>query len=512
MTRRPPALVLALTLTLAPMLSACSESPATHATAARRAYDAMDYPTARIEALAALDTGKLDDVATRDLLTLLARTQLRLADGDGAQTTVARLEASGQHGAAINRLKAEAALLRNLPQQTLAMLGNDPDPDAWRLRAAAYQALGQGPSAVDAFRRGMAAGDDVQLARDYATFLMTAEDIPAAERVLARLRRIDAGGLDTAMVEGMLYQKQGRLDAAATTYDRAIAAHPKRIEPLLERASVADMQDQLDRAIAFAGRAAQLAPSDPRVLALQVQFASEKGDWDAVRRLLAPREADLDPRTPEGLAYAEALLRLGHPEQARVIFARALLLSPQNPYARMMLAEAQLAGDDAVNALKTVQPLADSLLAGPRELELAQRAARAAGDPRANALAQRMRSARFDDNQRLARTGEAAMVRRDWPGAIEAYRALLAQGDDGEVFKRLALACSNAGRHREAIAYADRALATAPRDPDMVHAAGLVRLNAGEDLATARQLLRRASDSEPGNALFRADLARAGAG
>jgi hypothetical protein len=40
-----------------------------------------------------------------------------------------------------------------------------------------------------------------------------------------------------------------------------------------------------------------------------------------VRQLLAPHEVDLDPRTPNGLTYAEALLRLGHPEQARVMFA-----------------------------------------------------------------------------------------------------------------------------------------------------------------------------------------------
>jgi predicted Zn-dependent protease len=118
---------------------------------------------------------------------------------------------------------------------------------------------------------------------------------------------------------------------------------PRRIEPLIERANLADMQNQLDRAIGLIGKAAVLAPGDPRVLDLQVQFASEKGDWEKVRQLLGPHEIDLDPRTPNGLTYAEALLRLGHPEQARVMFARALLLSPQNPYSRMMLAEAQLA-------------------------------------------------------------------------------------------------------------------------------------------------------------------------
>ncbi|MFX8945968.1 tetratricopeptide repeat protein, partial [Acinetobacter baumannii] len=78
------------------------------------------------------------------------------------------------------------------------------------------------------------------------------------------------------------------------------------------------------------------------------------------------------------------------PEQARAIFAQALLLSPQNPYSRLMLAEAQLATGDAATALRTIRPLSDSVLAGPREIDLALRAAQAAEDPSATALAARL--------------------------------------------------------------------------------------------------------------------------
>jgi hypothetical protein len=42
----------------------------------------------------------------------------------------------------------------------------------------------------------------------------------------------------------------------------------------------------------------------------------------------------------------------------------------------------------------------------------------------------------------------------------------------------------------------------------MLHMAGLARLNAGQDLDTARRLLARASEADPANRLFRADLAR----
>lgn len=490
------------------LLAACSPDPAAHAARARAAFGAQDYATVRVEALAALDSGKLPADQGRALLRMLARAQLRLGDGDGAQATLARLEEAGETGSDMTRMRAEAALLRGLPRQTLSLLGRSHDVDAWRLRAAAQQALGDSAKALEAFRAGMAAGGNFELARDYARFLIAAEDFAGAQGALAMMQRWQPDGIDTLMVEGQLRVREGQLDAATHAYDRAIAKYPRRIEPLIERANLADMQNQLDRAIDLIGKAAVLAPGDPRVLDLQVQFASEKGDWEKVRQLLGPHEIDLDPRTPNGLTYAEALLRLDHPEQARVMFARALLLSPQNPYSRMMLAEAQLATGDAATALRTIRPLSDSLLAGQRELDLALRAARAAGDPMADTLAARLQSAQLKRDEGLAGAAQAAMARRDWPAAIAAYSALLGDGSDAEVLKRLAVACSNAGRHAEAIAYADRALLISPRDPDMLHMAGLARLNAGQDLDTARRLLARASEADPANRLFRADLAR----
>ena len=475
---------------------------------ARSAFAAEDFAAVRVEALAALDAGG----ENRDLLLMLAKAQLKLGDGDGAQGTLARLDDAGVHGAPIVRMKAEAALLRQQPQQALALLGNDPSPDAWRLRAAAHQDMDDATAALDAFRRGMAAGADMQLARDYARFLIAAQDYAGADTALGVMQRVAGGALDTLMLEGDLRLKEGQQDAARLAYDRAIKAFPKRVEPLLAQATLSDMRNRLDEAIALVARAAAIAAKDQRVVDLQVQLASEKGDWEKVRTILAPVEADLDPRSANGLSYGEALLRLGHPEQARAIFAQALLLSPQNPYSRMMLAQAQLATGDAANAYRTVRPLSDSVLAGPDELELAEKAAQAAGDPAAGALHARRVSRDLARLQALSQTGQAALSRRDWTAAIAAYSALPGGNDDAEVQKRLAFACTSAGRHDEAIVHADRALMILPRDADMLHIAGLARLNAGRDKDNALRLLKQASQSDPANRLFRADLARAGAG
>ncbi|WP_202804660.1 hypothetical protein, partial [Novosphingobium sp. B-7] len=61
-----PALALAL------VLAGCGDNPAAHAAKARSAFAAQDFVTARMEALSALDSGKLPAADTQALLRLLA--------------------------------------------------------------------------------------------------------------------------------------------------------------------------------------------------------------------------------------------------------------------------------------------------------------------------------------------------------------------------------------------------------------------------------------------------------
>lgn len=463
-----------------------------------------DYPTMRAKALEVLDRNAEDPAA----LELLARAQLMLGDGDGAQATLQRWRDAGGKGPAITRMLAEAALLRGLPRKTLDFLGSDASPDAWRLRAAAHGALGDGAAALDAFRKGLAAGDDYQLARDYARFMMTTQDDSGMGEALARVQRLGPDRLDTLLLLGDLAQRRGQPAEAMAAYRRAAERYVTRVEPLLALAQAGDAAGKLDEAIGWIDRAEKIAPKDARVVSMVVQLASEKGDWERVRKIMAPREATLDPRSADGLTYAEALLNLNHPEQARAIFAQALLLSPQNPYSRLMLAEAQLATGDAATALRTIRPLSDSVLAGQRELGLALRAAQAAEDPSASAIAARLNAPQLAQVQQLAGAGQGAMMRHDWALALDSYRRIPGFENDPEVLRRLAQAASALGRHDEAIGYADRALTFAPRNPDMLHMAGLTRFNAGRDHDQAVRFIEQASELDPANAQIHADLAR----
>lgn len=489
------------------LLSACGSDPTAHARAAAAAIAGEDYGKARAEALAALEAGSED----RALLHILVRSQLALGDGDGAQSTVSRLQAAGESGPALARLAAEAALLRGQTRLVFDLLGNDGSPDGWRLRAAAHLADNANTKALDAFRRGMAAGGDYLLARDFARYQLGAQDTAGADATIEAMLRLGPDRLDTLMLAGERANRRSQLDEAVRLWSRAAERYRTRVEPLLALANAEDTRGRLDPAIAYARRAAAIAPADARVRSLTVQLASEKGDWAKVRDMLAPMEADLDARSSDGLAYAEALLRLGHPEQARARFAKALSLSPQNPYARMMLAEAQLATGDGTTAFRTARPLADSVLAGKMELDLGARTARAAGDASAAGYEARLRSPLLAAIQQAAAEGQAAMGRHDWLAAVAAYRRVPGFDSDAEVLRRVAFASSNAGLHDDAIALADRALQFAPRNPDMLHVAGLVRLNAGRDRGAATRLIEQASELDPANPVFRGDLARASA-
>lgn len=489
------------------LVSACSRAdPAAQYASAQKAFAAEDYAAARAQVLGALE----GDGSNRDMLLLYARTQLKLGDGDGAQAALTQLEEAGFSGPDLVRMKAEAAILRGQPQAALNLLGQDGGAEAWRLRAAAQSALDNAPAALDALRRGLAADPrNYALVHDYARFLIAAQDYPAAAKAIETLRQLGPRRLDTLMMSGTLAAEQNQLEAAERSFTAAAQAFPSRVEPLTALASVVDMKGDVDAAQAFVARAAKISPTHPEVIDLTVLLASEKGDWETVRKTLVSQETTLDPRSPNGLSYAEALLRLGHPEHARAMFAQALLLSPQNPYSRLMLAEAQLAVGDGASALRTVQPLSDSVLAGQRELELALRAAQAANDPSADALAARLRSPALKVNEQLASAGQAALARQDWQAALAAYGKIPGHENDAEVLRRMALAASRVGQTDVALGYADRALSLAPRNADMMHTAALVRFEAGRDRDQMLRLMKEASRLDPANRLFRADLARA---
>lgn len=485
------------------VLSACGDTPAERLALAQEAFAREDYRAARVALSAALREQPAD-VA---MLTLLARTQLRMGDPEGAEKSLALL--AGKMSASEHaELQAELLLLQGRAADALSALDRrDGSPTAWRLRAAAWLAQGQTDRAADAFTRGMAAGQDVRLSTDYARFLLQSVRAEEAAAVHRKMRGFAPDAFETIVLEGDLAAVQGRPDAAAAAFRRASQAYPQRPEPLLALARQLQAAGKLDQAMKLVERADEVAGESPEVIETYVRLLAAKGDWAKVRSTLLAGEAALEPTSSLGLIYGEALLRLGQPEQARTLFTRARLMRPDDPYVGLMLGEAQLATNDPVTAWRTLKPLSQSVLASEMLIRTAAKAAEAVDAPEAAGLRARLEPVRLRRHMAAVEKAQGAMARQDWRAAIDALQAIPGGENDPGILSGLALASSRLGQHAQALEFADRALAQRPEMGRYLHMAGWTRLQAGE-AAAARPYLQQAVEADPREEEFRRDLQR----
>lgn len=479
---------LALPLIGAVLLSACSTSPAEHFAMAQQAFAKEDYFTSKTELGQALK----DDPRNRDMLWLLARTQLLLGDGEGLQNAVERLRAIGVKDPALLWMEAEALLLRGRGDEAVALLGTANTPDAWRIRAAQRVAEQDAEGALAAFRSGLDAGGNYRLSLDFTRFLIGSGDLAGASTQFDVIRKAQPNALATLMTGGMLSEKYGRRDLAFKYYQSAAARYPFRAEPLVALGTLQDFAGKVPEAAAYAEAAAKIAPGDPAVRELLLTIYSEQGKWQKITDLLQGDEAELDPTTGEGLKYAEALLRIGRTEQARAMFTKALQAQPQNRFVRMMLTETLIATGEADSAYQTMLPAISGPFAGRRELELAAQAAKAAGDPAAAEIGTRLASREFAEQERLSGQAQGAEFRKDPAAALQFYLQLARFGTDPELSRRTVLAASDAGQHDLALATADKALAGDPDNAELMYAAAYARVKAGRDGTRAQALIARA--------------------
>lgn len=373
------------------MLAACGPSPEERLAEARKAFDAQDYGAARVAVSAALRK-KPGDLS---MLALLARTQLRLGDPDGTAVTVGKLRKAGANGPAVSRFEAERRLLVGEPQEALDALGTDATADAWRLRARAQIALERPQEAQASFERGIAAGRDARLYADYVWFKVSAGDLAGAEALLKRLQAFEPQAMETLVVAGDIALRRGRTQEAAKLYGRAASLYPTRFQPMVSLAELYEQQGKLDAAAKAAADAAALQPNHPVINLLQLRLAAKLGQWQTIRQWLQPWGETLDPQTPQLLYYAEALLRLDQPEQARLMLQRVVLVQPDNRHARVVLAEALVASGSPEEGWQTIAPLVGGADASAEEIKAAEAAARAAGHAdEANRLRARLGSGR----------------------------------------------------------------------------------------------------------------------
>jgi len=488
-------------------LSACSASPETLLSRAQSAYAAHDFKAAQLDLAEVLKARPTDSAA----LLLHARTSLALGDGTAARASLNALPPAARP-ADFALLQGEAALLRQNADEALAAVAKDRSAEAWRIRAQAALLKGNDADAASAFAAGQGAGgSQVRLLADQARWLLHKGDLAGARPLVARALASDPASLDANLVDARLAVAGGDLARALAAYDKVAKAWPGNLAALVGKAGVLgdlgrtkDMKDVLAQADKAGVSAADLAW-------LQARAAAADGNWKAARDLLQANEAALAGRSDAQILYAQVLVKLGQPEQARARLQPLLTGDPANAALRRALAEAAMAARDPAGAVEALRPLASRPDAATADLRLLAEAARQAGDPDAAQLAQRAKFPAAQELARLLAQADTAMKGRNWGNAIAAYERVMAltDGKSPLVLNNLAYAQDQLGNEPVALDYAMRALAVAPGNPSVMDTAGWLLVRTGKDKARGLALLQQASAKSPTNVTIRNHLGSA---
>lgn len=490
---------------LALSLAACGISPEERAARAEQAYADHRFSEARLD----LGTMLQADGNDARALELLARTQLWLGDGVGAQSLLERLDATGQRPADYQELLAEAFLLQGEFESALAAgegLGTAP---GLRIAALSHVGLDGAEAARETFERGLGApGDRSRLYADYARFEHMAGNSARGIELATMAREADPDGLDPLLASAMIAQDTGNQADALAFFEEAHRHWPEARAALLGRIGVLGDHGDMDQARVLIDEAVRAMPSDPDVIYLQARLAAEDGNWREVRELLQPLEGRENPR--QQLLYARALVELGMPELALPTLTTMLRRSPDTAETRRMLARAQLAVGDAGSAFDTIAPLANSAQGSPRDLALYAEAARQSGQVNKidRALADTPPEERVAT---LLAQADAHMRAERWRAAADSYEELRGWigNSNAMVLNNLAYARSRTGQSEEAIENALLALELAPDHPNILDTAGWLMVQNGADRTRGIEMLERATELAPGNASIREHLEQA---
>lgn len=456
MSRRYSPLIAALLL--AAGCTAAAASPEESYRAGVEALEAREPARARVELMNALQARPGD---TRARLAL-ARTNLMLRDGVGAQAEVERARASGVPAAETAHLLAHALFLQGGHDDAIrAGAGAAPAHVAYAARIMSNAALAKGDTARAAAEldRAVAAGpEDSEAWLELARFLRRNQDLAAALAAADKAVRFGPRSVEALTLRGELTRSQYGLAAAVPWFDRALAIDPDHVVALLERAATLGDVGRMSEMLRDSRRVLELSPGHPRAFYLQAMLAARGRDFELARAIWDKTNGRLD-NAPAGALLASAIdYGTGAVEQAVVRLQRLVAQQPGNRKARRLLAAAQWRNGDVPGVIATLAPLADRPDADSYTLSLIGRALARQGNMAAASAylaraAQPQRRALTALDARNVSDEELAEIRRvaaaspgHAPSQISLVAALLGRGLGEEALQRaLRLQAGNPG-------------------------------------------------------------------
>lgn len=244
-------------------------------------------------------------------------------------------EAHYQLAVLLERRRAFRASLDHLTKLPAA---DQERAQALSVRCADFAGLGDPERASAAADRLLNSPD--LTAADIVSILPVLEASHPAQverRLLEGALRRQLAGVDLLLPLGRLYERQGRLDEARTTLEKAEQAGPRSVDTLMELARIAEQQNDHKGALGYLAHARELEPENAAVhfsfgmVSLQENLLEEayKSLQQAVT--LAPNNADYN------YALGTVAQRRADPSEAVPFFKRYCALQPGDPRGRLQL-------------------------------------------------------------------------------------------------------------------------------------------------------------------------------
>jgi tetratricopeptide (TPR) repeat protein len=133
---------------------------------------------------------------------------------------------------------------------------------------------------------------------------------------------------------GEAYEKQGASEKAAAAFEQALKLNPKLVTAVTKLAQLyaGPLRNQ-EKALAYAKRARELAPSDPQVTRILAKAAYQSGNitWSYSLLQEAARQRENDPLILHDLAWAA--YSVGKVNEARDVMQKAMIANPNSSQA-----------------------------------------------------------------------------------------------------------------------------------------------------------------------------------
>lgn len=180
-------------------------------------------------------------------------------------------------------------------------------------------------------------------------------------------------------LQGIAFADKGDSKDALASFEHALKLNPDSVAALAGAAQI-HYQAGNKAAVPLLNHLLQLRPGDPTANAMLAVLAYQQGNCAAAVSHFEHARQLLESQIDALHAYATCLVRLKRVDDAAAVLQKTVVLRPDDPKEKQILASVQLMAHKPQEALATLQPLLEVSGNDADTLELASRAYEDAGD------------------------------------------------------------------------------------------------------------------------------------